>query len=135
MAKYMKERRQIRREKLVALLDGICFRCGSNKNLEFNHRNRFLKKINLSGKGLDKPWLLLVAETEKCDLLCKPWHQLYTAQQYKNKEIAIWNSKKHLPFLHGTCRCYNEMPCRCANCKKAKQLYRNKLLGYDELIP
>ena len=40
MAQYMRERRRKRREQLINNAGSVCSRCGSTKELEFDHRDR-----------------------------------------------------------------------------------------------
>jgi 5-methylcytosine-specific restriction endonuclease McrA len=134
MALYMKNRRAQRREKLIELSDGICSNCNATNNLEFNHIDRLTKLFVLSGKGLDKSWDKILKELDKCELLCNTCHLEKTREQYKNNEIRPWNDKKHIPYTHGTVRSYEEKACRCDLCKKAKKLYRDKLVSYSEVV-
>ena len=134
MALYMQNRRLVRRNKLIKYLGGFCTVCKSTTNLEFNHIDRSNKLFTLSGSGLDKSWVKILEEVDKCELVCHTCHLGKTREQFKTKQIRPWNDKKHLPFIHGTARSYNEINCRCNDCKKAKRLYRNKQLGYSDTI-
>jgi hypothetical protein len=131
MALYMKNRRAKRRQKLIELGGDKCSKCHSLSNLEFNHIDRSTKLFVLSGKGLDKSWEKILEELDKCELLCNNCHVEKTREQYQNKEIRPWNDKRHLPYIHGTTRSYEEIKCRCDLCKKAKSLYRNKKIDYS----
>ena len=111
-----------------------CQVCKSTENLEFNHIDRSTKLITLSGKGLDGKWETILKELDKCELLCHTCHLEKTREQYKNKEIRPWNDKTHLPYLHGTTRSYEEISCRCEDCRYAKKLYRDKFVGYSDLV-
>lgn len=135
MAEYMANRRDKRRDKLVALAGGKCEQCGSLDRLEFNHRNRKDKLFGLSGAGLDKSWPTILVELDKCDLLCYTCHKRYTVGQWSSGEIRPWNDKTDLPYEHGTARMYQETKCKCGLCVTAKRMYRNKELGYDQIIP
>ena len=134
MAEYMKARRLKRRQDLLNLAGNKCEACNSTDNLEFNHIDRSTKLITLSGKGLDGRWETIIKELDKCELLCNNCHLEKTREQYKNKEIRPWNDKKHLPYLHGTTRSYEEIACRCKDCRYAKKLYRDKVIGYSEIV-
>jgi hypothetical protein len=135
MAQYMRDRRSKRRETLVELKGGKCQVCGSTDTLEFNHRERTLKLFGISGAALDKAWFKILAEVEKCDLLCSEHHKDYTREQWMAGEILPWNDKSDRPYEHGTARTYSEQQCRCPECRMAKRLYRNKSLSYTEAIP
>jgi hypothetical protein len=134
MKAYMAQRRVNRREQLLALSDNVCADCGAVENLEFNHIDRATKKFNLSGCHLDKSWKLILEEWNKCELLCSNCHLIYTNGQWARKELVPHNSLRHVPFVHGTARCYNEMPCRCVSCRLAKKSYRNKEIDYHSPI-
>ena len=134
MKQYMKNRRILRRDKLIEMSGSKCARCGNRSNLEFNHKDRKTKLFDLSGSALDKSWSKILEELEKCELLCKCCHGKYTATQYETKEITVWNAEVHGEYVHGTMRTYNELNCRCSECKLAKKLYRNKMVTYNELV-
>lgn len=129
MAEYMAERRKNRRSALLSLHGDKCKECGSTESLEFNHRDRESKLFILSGCHLDKSWQKILAESEKCDLLCASCHKDYTAQQWAKGELTVHN-KNEAPYAHGTPRMYQEQKCRCDDCKKAKRRYRAKELDY-----
>lgn len=134
MAKYMRGRRAARRKELIKLKGERCARCGSAYELEFNHLDRSDKSFTLSGKGLDKSWDKILAELDKCELLCREHHLEYTRQQHKTGEIVPWNSKKDIPYEHGTTRTYMEIKCRCVDCVYARKLNRKKELSYSDVV-
>lgn len=133
MASYMAERRAKRRNALIALFGGMCQKCPSTENLEFNHLDRTKKKFVLSGCHLDKAWSVILAEADKCELVCRECHNAYTRGQYATGELYPPN-KNLSPFLHGTARTYSETNCRCIPCKAAKREYRAKRLTYTEQL-
>lgn len=139
MAAYMATRREARRSKLIDLAGGKCQQCGSTNTLEFNHRDRVEKAFSLSGAGLDKAWDKILAELAKCELLCSECHARYTKSQYDNGEIIPWNkgrsqtTRLELTWEHGTARMYSERKCKCEWCRQAKRLYRNKIIGYNDV--
>lgn len=134
MAAYMRERRANRRRKLIEIKGSRCLECGGVESLEFNHRDRDEKSFNLSGKWLDTKWEVILKELDKCDLLCKKCHLTYTRKQYEEKEITVWNSRKDVPYKHGTTRTYTEIKCRCVDCKYARSLHRKKLISYSDEV-
>ena len=135
MKDYMSNRRANRRKKLLSLLGNACEKCGSKEDLEFNHKDLRLKSFSLSGYNLDTSWDKIMKELEKCELLCRSHHLEATRVQYKNGEIRPWNDKRYVPYICGTVRSYQEIKCKCELCRKAKSLYRNKFISYDEVIP
>lgn len=126
MAKYMRERRAKRRQELLSLAGGRCIQCGSEDELQFDHREDVDRLFRLSGKGLDGPWGRILAEMDKCDLLC--------SQHHREKTVAtgrIGGSEK-LPTckLHGTGQMYDIEGCRCNPCVQWKKDYRRKLVTF-----
>lgn len=111
MAVYMAERRERRRQKLIDLLGGICIRCGTTKNLEFDHRDPVTKGFNLSGKALDKPWSEILIEAEKCQLLC---HSHHLEKTIENGDIEV---VEHGGGVSG------KRNCSCVPCKTKKAEY------------
>lgn len=135
MREYMKNRRKTRRDKLIAMSGNKCAHCDETENLEFNHLDRTTKLFTLSGDALDKSWETILAEKDKCELICPDHHLEYTRQQYEAGEILPWNKNLHGPYIHGTARAYTKLNCRCVDCKSAKRLYRVKQITYFEVIP
>jgi hypothetical protein len=131
MALYMKQRRNARRQILIEMSGSKCEKCGSQGKLEFNHKDRSSKLFVLSGAGLDTAWEKIIKEWEKTELICSDCHLDHTRMLYKTKQIKSW-SKNSDPYIHGTMRCYQETKCRCEDCKRAKHLYRNKKIKYNE---
>lgn len=74
----LKSRRNKRKFLLVKEFGGKCCKCGYNKNyaaLEFHHRNPSEKKFVLSAREITaKPWVKVLQEAVKCDLLCSNCH-------------------------------------------------------------
>lgn len=134
MALYMKQRRLARRQILIEMSGGSCVKCSSKESLEFNHIDRNTKQFSLSGAALDKSWEQIIKEWEKTELLCSGCHLEHTRSLYKTKQILPWNSNNHMPYLHGTVRTYQETKCKCEECKRAKRLYRNKKIGYTDVV-
>lgn len=135
MAAYMRNRRALRRSVLLELAGGKCVVCETRENLEFNHIDPTSKSFNLSGAALDKSWARLKEELEKCNVMCTQHHHLNTVEQWDSGILRPWNDKTGEPYVHGTVRMYQEVKCRCFDCKQAKRLYRAKLVGYDEVHP
>ena len=75
MALYMRNRRAKRRSQLVSMLGGRCAECGFTLDLQIDHKDGSTKSFNLSGWHLDKPMTELVAELNKCQLLCYVHHR------------------------------------------------------------
>ena len=117
---YMKAYRDARRTKYIELLGGVCVKCQSCKNLEFDHINPENKKFSF-GKRWWAPEAELLEELSKCQLLCRICHEEKTAREFK-KEVE-----------HGTLSGYRRcgLP-KCEPCKEAKRKDRfQKSLKYE----
>lgn len=120
MAMYMRRRRRLRRIRLIRELGGVCVDCGTDKQLEFDHRDPTTKLFVISS-GLDKPWAVLWAEAEKCDLRCNTCHLKRTVAlgHIRGGQNKIINPE------HGTAKRYGQ-GCKCFLCRLWKHDYRNK---------
>ena len=70
--------RKRRRAKLIEYLGGSCAKCGYNRclaALEIHHRDPSKKEFKFDAAALTKKWELLLAEANKCDLLCANCHR------------------------------------------------------------
>lgn len=123
MAAYMKERRWLRRVRILEMLGDQCSKCYSSNDLEVDHIDPATKKFQLSGSGLDRPWHEIVAEVAKCQLLCKPHHEAKTSKENREKN----------PVQHGTEWMYAKYKCRCNKCKtaysEARKKYPSRIAG------
>ena len=74
---HVREHRRRAKLKAVELKGGKCSRCGYKKciaALAFHHRDPSEKEFDFH-YGQHRSWELLIAELEKCDLLCKNCHE------------------------------------------------------------
>lgn len=141
MREYMAQRRARRRQVLIDLSGGKCEGhfyeeedgCGSTNRLEFDHIDRTTRLFNLSGKGLDGKWSSILEEHAKCQLLCHECHRTKTvlAGDSGGGHNKILN---HRDWPHGSTQRYTVNSCRCIDCKFAKMLYRNKEIGYRDIV-
>lgn len=98
-----------RRPMLIALLGGKCIKCGTIKELQFDHidpNSKSYEIIELKTAKLDR----LLQEIAKCQLLCKSCHKIKSAEERKR------------PIPHGTHAGYCR-GCRCEDCKEAHSKY------------
>ncbi len=121
MSLYMRDRRQKRRQKFIALLGGKCQQCGTTENLEFDHRLPRYKKHDFNHL-IDGPEKLIAKELKKCVLLCKQCHFDKTTRNQEH----INRDKK--PARHGTVWKYKQFGCRCKRCRLAMRMYRLRRL-------
>lgn len=94
-----------RKQHLIDLLGGSCVECGATENLEFDHIDRLQKSFVITSKwtmALDK----LLAELEKCQLLCHDCHEKKTRSEIGSAQ-------------HGTISMYRHHRCRCEPCRMA----------------
>jgi hypothetical protein len=130
MRAYMKQRRLTRRNRLLEMAGGCCVKCGSLEGLQFDHKNPGTKAFILSGCYLDKAWTQILAEFEKCDLLCTKCHKHKTRENGEGPG----GHNKILDVRHGTAHMYVQGKCRGKDCRYARSLHRKHLIGYNEMI-
>lgn len=121
MALYMKIRRTDRLLKLREMLGGVCVKCGSQENLDFDHIDPSTKTQNISSAFmLDGPWKRLLEEVDKCQLLCRSCH-IKKSKENGDPSGGGWNRIDDPK--HGTAKMYNDS-CRCEVCRNWKREYR-----------
>ena len=81
-AEYLKQavtkRRRAVRAKLVAYKGGHCILCGYSKcvdALDLHHLDASQKEFGISSGGLTRAWSKVVAEADKCILVCANCHR------------------------------------------------------------
>lgn len=119
---YQNIRRNKIRQELVLYLGGSCVVCQATDQLELDHKNPQTKSFTIAS-GLDKPKDVLLAEVNKCQLLCKDCHLKKTVTEYSsawNKGILTQQNR------HGNASGYNTDKCRCEECKKWKSITRRR---------
>ena len=125
--------RHKRKARIIEYLGGVCVVCGTTQELEIDHIDPSLKSFVLNGNNLNRTWEFLLPEVNKCQLLCYEHHKEKTISEQKNR--IPWNKGIGSDNqVHGTCKCYEIWKCRCDMCKKAKRMYRNKLIEFNEQI-
>lgn len=101
--KYRKERKR----KALKILGSQCESCGTTDNLEFHHFDPSTKEFNL-GNSWTKAWDRILAELEKCYLVCYDCHR----QEHESP--------------HGTWSRYTNHSCRCPECTDAMRQWDRK---------
>jgi len=86
-AEAQRLRRQKRRKILIEYLGGKCYGCGTTENLQFDHLDRTQKSFNI-GKCLDHSLEKLVAEADKCQLLCYNCHEIKSLVNHDKDKLA-----------------------------------------------
>ncbi len=107
---YQRQWLKNRRKKWIDK-NGPCKLCGSDINLEVDHKDRSIKVDHKVWS-----WSLERADKElkKCQVLCKKCHRKKTT-----KEISK-------PLRHGINSGYTNYKCRCRKCKDAHNKWNNK---------
>ena len=75
---YGPAKRRARKEAIIELKGGACERCGGvfpHYVFDLHHRDPALKEVNMNSLQ-DKAWARVLAELEKCDLLCANCHRI-----------------------------------------------------------
>lgn len=111
---YNTTRAHERRKRAIAILGGVCVKCGSVERLEIHHKNPKEKSFDVS-RNITNAWESIAAELKKCELLCNSCHK-----------------KEHVGS-HGL-NGYRNWKCRCDICtsvwneksKEYKRRYRDK---------
>tara|TARA_E500000318_G_scaffold39978_1_gene38419 strand:- start:234 stop:671 length:438 start_codon:yes stop_codon:yes gene_type:complete len=84
---YARERKQNRRKILIEHLGGKCCGCGTTENLQFDHLDRTQKSFTI-GKCLDHSMEKLLAEADKCQLLCSNCHEVKSLINHDKDKLA-----------------------------------------------
>lgn len=95
--KYQRKNRRQRKRLLVELLGGCCRICGYREDCpaaySFHHRDPASKAFDFSHHGgLLRPWNELVAEVQKCVLLCCRCHAEVHAGMHRERQ-ASWEGQ------------------------------------------
>ncbi len=91
------DRKYLAKKRCVDYLGGRCVRCGYDrciKAMTFHHRDPATKEFTVS-QMLDRAWPVLVAELDKCDLLCFNCHMEEHCGQDQAARKALGVPKKH----------------------------------------
>lgn len=78
---YDRERYAKRRNQWINSKGASCVTCGRIDNLEFDHRDTQEKSYDIS-KLWTKPQSVIIAELDKCDLLCADCHKTKSAEEH-----------------------------------------------------
>ena len=75
---YQRARYKERKEKLTALLGGVCVVCGTIERLEFDHIDPETKEFTICKRLNGASWEDILEEAKKCQLLCRKCHNRKT---------------------------------------------------------
>lgn len=110
-----REKYHVRRQMAIDYLGGVCKNCGLTDRLQFDHikRDRQTRRQCISQMLLFS-WDKVVAELQKCQLLCISCHAL--------KSCAERGS-----YRHGSTYTYVKLKCKCDVCRAAFSAYNRKI--------
>ena len=112
MRDYKREQYARLRAVMVESLGGQCVRCGATENLHFDHIDPASKSFDIS-QIQSHPWVHVVEELSKCQLLCQSHHQEKTLAE---------RGQRSARGTHGTVAAYRYCgPPKCEECRKAKR--------------
>jgi len=109
-----------RRQRMVEILGGKCQHCGTQEDLEFDHKDRTLKTMSIS-RMWSLSWEKLLKELEHCQLLCNSCH---IKKSHESGDTA--GQQRYGEMKHGSPWKYSKHKCRCDPCKQAYASYRKK---------
>lgn len=112
---YMLARYKRRYQEAIDNLGGICIRCGSSEDLQFDHKNPETKSFSIGKSIVSISRARLEAELVKCQLLCGECHKKKTLL-----DLGLDDPKT----IHGTLSSYRY--CRCKLCCAAKVRYNKE---------
>jgi len=96
--RYLKKRRRQLKAQLVAIRGGQCSGCsysGPAAAFDFHHRDATSKQFGLG--TFYGPWNDLLAEAEKCDMLCANCHRIrHAAEDVTSKGGAVVDFRRRL---------------------------------------
>lgn len=104
---YGRERYARRHKMMLDYLGSKCTACGKNEHLQIDHINPTNKTMDLT-TNYARPWLVLIAEMKKCQILCRACHRIKTSLE----------SRKTV--THGKYYAAYPLKCTCTLCIQYK---------------
>jgi hypothetical protein len=147
---YQQERGKNRKKKVIEMMGGKCARCGYCRNyaaLEFHHLDPSKKEINISGNGIKGSWKRLMAELQKCILICSNCHrEEHHQDMFMLPESSIELNRILNLEVHPTGNCptcgtevfntkYCSHACSCDSRRRAKRPDREELERLIKTMP
>lgn len=115
MNEYMIKRHHTRKENCIRQLGGKCSKCGSDKNLEFDHIDPKSKSFTIGKAIVSVSEEKLQQELKKCQLLCKKCHE---------EKSLIDTGRKRAKGEHGTISSFRY--CKCNLCREANNKWNRE---------
>jgi len=94
--RWQEKARRERKAELVRHLGGRCSRCGYDRciaALEFHHRDPRMKQFSVSAENMLRRWETVLAEAEKCELLCANCHRELEDSLYAEALASLADSE------------------------------------------
>lgn len=112
---YHRKYYNLRRERMIKWLGGECARCGSQDNLQFDHKDpankeREFKEMLVIPDNMNDEQR---EEWSKAQLLCEPCHVEKSVDEKED-------------FTHGTIYAWMRKGCRCVECLPAWRKWHDK---------
>ena len=95
-SEYDRERYEAAKAKLIELLGGRCAKCGTPDDLQFDHVDRELKEFAITEKW-NRSQEELMAELDKCQLLCRTHHLEKTRSEVSVDHGGGLSGKRNCP--------------------------------------
>lgn len=112
-ASYQRKIRAERRALAIDLLGGKCVECGTTERLHFDHVHNDRESLRDMVSALFCCKIeRLIAELEKCQLLCASCHAYKTKSDHDKSVVR-----------HGLRGTYMNQRCRCEDCQEAQMAY------------
>jgi hypothetical protein len=116
-----KARRHARRAQLIEMLGGVCVRCGTTEDLQFDHIDPKTKRFAVCS-DLSRPWNELVDEVLRTQLLCCSCHQAKGVEDRGEPSHGLYR------YCDFGCRCD---VCRAANAAKSARRRARRRVNDD----
>lgn len=110
-------------EECISRLGGKCVLCSSLDALQIDHINPLSKSFDLSQNWTSYGSLIFEEELVKCQVLCKPCHQVKSGLE------ASLRNKKDRNECHGSLSQYVRYGCRCDKCKLCHKVWKRSRSG------
>ena len=96
-----RQRKLKKKQMLLDHLGGKCVGCGTTENLQFDHIDRTTKnkKFKSIQGSLNRKLEDLIAEVDKCQLLCRECHITKSRVCYDNEKLLMGYSLKSIQHI------------------------------------
>ena len=99
---YMRVRHAERRKEALRLFGGKCFWCGSDSQLQFDHKNN-KDKVDTMSNLWRHSWSTIWKELKKCQLLCSSCHKLKSKPELSEASRNYARLNRPTPMVEVDC--------------------------------